>query len=263
MFQHTLFSTRSIAWVLLLVLAAGGQLAAQEREGQYSQADVENGFRIYGANCSTCHGANGDSVPGVDLRRGQFRRVNSDADLIRIIATGIPGTAMPPNRFGSADVAGVVAYVRSMRDFATRAVTLGDAGRGQALFEGKGGCAACHRVNGKGSRAAPDLSDIGAIRSPDALEDSLLDPNASVLPMNRSVRAVTREGRTISGRRLNEDTYTVLLIDEQERLVSVDKAGLREYTVVKTSSMPSYKDRLTSGEMSDIVAYLHSLRGSR
>ena len=263
MFQHTLFSKRPIVGVLLVVLAASAQLVAQEHVGQYSQGDVENGFRLYGANCSTCHGANGDSVAGVDLRRGQFRRVASDADLIRIIATGIPGTAMPPNRFTTADVAGIVAYVRSMRDFATRAVTLGDAARGQALFEGKGGCTACHRVNGKGSRAAPDLSDIGAIRSPDALEQSVLDPNASVLPMNRSVRAVTRDGRTISGRRLNEDTYTVLLIDEQERMVSLDKAGLREYTVLKTSSMPAYKDRLTSEELSDVVAYLHSLRGSK
>ena len=129
MFQHTFFSKRSIAWALLVVLAACGPLLArQEHVGQYSQADVENGFRIYSVNCSTCHGASGDSVPGVDLRRGQFRRVASDADLIRIIATGIPGTAMPPNRFGSADTAGIVAYVRSMRDYAARAVTLGDAG---------------------------------------------------------------------------------------------------------------------------------------
>jgi mono/diheme cytochrome c family protein len=77
------------------------------------------------------------------------------------------------------------------------------------------------------------------------------------------VRAVTRDGKVISGRRLNEDTYTVQLIDEQERLVSLDKAGLREYTVVKTSSMPSYKDKLTSEELSDLVAYLRSLKGSR
>jgi len=256
-------SKHSIIRAVLVLLAASGQLAAQEHAGQYSQADVENGFRLYGAHCFSCHGANGDSVPGVDLRRGQFRRVTSDADLIRIIATGIPGTAMPPNRFGTADITGIVAYVRSMRDFDTRAVSLGDAARGQALFEGKGGCTSCHRVNGKGSRAAPDLSDIGAIRAPDALQQSLLDPNASLLPINRSVRAVTRDGKVISGRRFNEDTYTVQLIDEQERLVSIDKAGLREYTVIKTSSMPSYKDTLSSEELADLVAYLHFLRGSR
>ena len=252
-----------IVWAIVALLASGRQLLAQEHAGQYSQADVENGFRLYGAHCSTCHGANGDSVAGIDMRRGQFRRTTSDADLTRIINTGIPGTAMPPNRFVSADLAGLVAYIRSMRDFETRAVALGDAARGEALFAGKGGCAACHRANGNGSRVAPDLSDIGAIRAPDSLQQSVLDANASVLPINRYVRAVTRDGKVISGRRLNEDTYTVQLIDEQERLLSLDKPGLREYTVVKTSSMPSYKDKLTSEEVSDLVAYLHSLKGSR
>ena len=100
---------------------------------------------------------------------------------------------------------------------------------GRRLFEGKGGCATCHRVNGKGPRVAPDLSDIGAIRTPAALQRSLLDPTSAMLPINRPVRVVTRDGRTIRGRRLNEDTYTVQLIDEQERLVSLVKADLREY----------------------------------
>ena len=72
---------------------------------------------------------------------------------------------------------------------------------------------------------------------------------------------MTRNGQVYRGRRLNEDTYTVQIIDEQERLISLDKTTLREYTVVKTSSMPSYKDELTAEELSDIVAYLHSLRG--
>jgi len=261
--SHTFFLKYLIVCAIVALPASSGQVVAQEHAGQYSQADVENGFRLYGAHCFACHGVNGDSVAGVDLRRGQFRRVTSDADLNRIIATGIPGTAMPPNGFGSADLAGLVAYIRSMREFEARAVALGDASRGEALFAGKGGCTTCHRVNGQGSRVAPDLSDIGAIRSPDSLQQSVLDPNSSVLPINRSVRAVTRDGRVISGRRLNEDTYTVQLIDDQERLVSLDKTGLREYTVVKTSSMPYYKDKLTSEELSDLVAYLHSLKGSR
>jgi len=247
----------------VLVLVSAGASATQEQAVQFSQADVENGFRLYRANCTTCHGDNGDGIPGIDLRRGQFRRASSDVDLTRIIANGIPGTSMPPHRFVSADLAGLVAYIRSLRDFDRGAVALGDAGRGQRLFEGKGGCAKCHRVNGKGSRVGPDLSDIGAIRAPDSLQKSIVDANSAVLPINRFIRAVTRNGQVIRGRRLNEDTYTVQIMDEQERLISLDKTTLREYTVVKTSSMPSYKGELTAEELSDIVAYLHSLRGMR
>ena len=230
---------------------------------QYSQADVEAGYTLYNANCITCHGANGDSIPGVNLRTNQFRRVATDAELNRLIQTGIPGTAMPPGRYTTADLAGLVAYIRSMRDFDTIAPGRGDAVHGQTIFEEKGNCTSCHRVNRKGSRVAPDLSDIGAIRSPDALRRSLMDPTGSMLPLNRYVRAVTRDGKVITGRRLNEDTYTVQLIDAEERLVSLVKSDLREYVVLKTSAMPPYKEKLTSGELDDVVAYLRTLKGAR
>lgn len=247
-------------WIVLLL---AGLLAAQEHVGQYSQADVEAGFNLYNSNCITCHGANGDSVPGVNLRSGQFRHAASDADLNRLLQTGIPGTAMPPGKFGTADLAALVAYLRAMHEFDTRPLTRGDAARGENVFEEKGNCTSCHRVNGKGSRTGPDLSDIGAVRSPEALQGSLMDPTASMLPLNRSIRAVTREGKTITGRRLNEDTYTVQLIDAQERLISLSKSDLREYTVIKTSPMPSYKAKLSAAEVDDLVAYLRTLKGVR
>ncbi|PYR60065.1 MAG: hypothetical protein DMF91_13130 [Acidobacteria bacterium] len=75
------------------------------------------------------------------------------------------------------------------------------------------------------------------------------------------MRAVTRDGKVINGRRLNEDTYTVQLMDDQERLVSLAKADLRDYTILKTSLMPSYKDTLGADDLADLVAYLLSLKG--
>jgi hypothetical protein len=107
------------------------------------------------------------------------------------------------------------------------------------------------------------LSDVGAIRTADVLQRALLDPSGALLPMNRSVRAVTRDGKIINGRRLNEDTYTVQLIDDQERLRSLNKADLREYTVLTTTTMPSYKDKLSAQEQADMIAYLLSLKGLR
>ena len=82
-----------------------------------------------------------------------------------------------------------------------------------------------------------------------------------MLPVNRSVHALTKDGKTINGRRLNEDTYTVQIIDEQERLLSLTKADLREFTVLKTTAMPSYKDKFSAQELADLEAYLLSLKG--
>jgi putative heme-binding domain-containing protein len=205
----------------------------------------------------------GDQINGVDLRGGQLRRASSDFDLRAVLTNGIPGTAMPPFKFDPSELSGIVAYIRNMRDFDARAVTLGDPRRGQAWFEGAGGCTGCHRVYGKGPRVAPDLSDIGTVRTADVLQRTLLDPNGSLLPMNRSVRVITRDGKVINGRRLNEDTYSVQLIDDQEHLLSLAKADLREYTVIKSSAMPSYKDKLSAQDLADVIAYLLSLKGLR
>src|SRR6202040_3819170 len=115
------------------------------------------------------------------------------------------------------------------------------------------GCARCHRGDVQGSRVAPDLSDIGAVRSAGSLQRSLTDPTSQMMPINRPVRPVTADGRGVNGRRRNEDTYTVQLLDDQERLVSLVKADLSEYTILKTSPMPSYKDTLNPAELADLV----------
>ncbi len=247
---------------LLGAVLSCASVYAQEHVGQYSQIEVEIGFGLYNTNCFACHGANGDSISGVNLRSGQFRRAANDQELIRLLQTGIPGTAMPPGRFNIAELASLTAYIRSMREFDS-APARGDAARGRALFEGKANCVQCHRVNGKGSRSGPDLSDIGAIRDPKVLARTLEDPGSALLPVNRTVRAVTRAGKTYTGRRLNEDSYTVQLITQDERLVSLVKSELRVYTVLKTSAMPSYRSELTASEMDDMLAYLRTLKGSR
>jgi cytochrome c oxidase cbb3-type subunit III len=235
-------------------------VAAQQHAGSYTQADLERGARLYGAQCSSCHGPEGDVVPGVDLRRGQFKLGSSDEDLARIISRGVPGTAMLPHKFTEAELFALIAYIRSMREFGARAVTLGDARTGLNVFDARG-CRTCHRVQGVGSRFAADLSDIGAIRSGEALHRALLDFSNAVSAGRRFVRAVMADGRVVTGRRLNEDTYTLQLMDDQERLVSLSKADLREYTTSKVSTKPSGKEKLTPEDRSHLVAYLLELKG--
>ena len=90
---------------------------------------------------------------------------------------------------------------------------------------------------------------------------SIVDPAAAVLPNHRSFRVVTREGAEVTGRLLNHDLFTVQLLDSKEQLRSFQKSDLREHAFVDGSPMPSYRDRLSPGELSDLVGYLVSLRG--
>jgi putative heme-binding domain-containing protein len=241
----------------LLVLAAGALLGQRN----YTPADILEGQRLFRANCVLCHGPEGDQVPGIDLGHGKFRQTYSQADLIKIIENGIPGTAMPPHNLQDFQVEVIVAYLRSVATTGRAASGSGNAGRGKALFEGKGGCLQCHRVGTSGSRVGPDLSDIGALRRTVEIERSLLEPDEEVLPQNRYYRVVTKQGETISGRLLNLDTFTVQMLDSKERLLSFSRSDLREAGFVEKSPMPSYRDKLSSPELADIVTYLATLKG--
>ena len=257
---------RSMLLVVLLGLglASPPVVAAQTtvlHPGEYAPADIAYGSRIYDAQCTTCHGANGDGVGGVDLRSGKFRNAVTDQDLTRVITTGIQGTGMLAFKFDPSEITGIIAYIRNMNSFDRGSVNAGDAGRGRTVFDSKGACARCHRVGMQGSRVAPDLSDIGAARSPASLMRSLTEPTSQMMPINRPVRIVTRDGKVINGRRLNEDTYTVQMIDDQEKLISLTKSDLREFAILATSPMPSFKTTLTPDELNDVVAYLLSLKG--
>jgi len=247
------------AAVLMAAPRARAQPPGSTHPGEYPPADIAYGARLYDAQCTTCHGANGDGVGGVNLRSGTFRHATTDQDLTRIVTTGIPGTGMQGFKLDAAEIAGVIAFLRNMTTFDRGSVKQGDAARGQAIFAARA-CTRCHRVGSTGSHVAPDLSDVGAMRSAASLVRSLSDPDSQMMPINRPVRAVTRDGVVINGRRLNEDTYTVQLIDDKERLISLTKSDLREFTVSTASPMPSYRN-LSSDELADLVAYLLSLKG--
>lgn len=247
------------AYLLLGFLCFTCALAAQHA---YTPADVENGSRLYSGNCVNCHGPDGDFIPGVDFSHGKFLRAVSDDDIARVIINGVPGAGMPAHNFSQQQAELVVAYLRSLAATAGHYSSgSGDAARGKALVEGKGQCLMCHRIDGHGSRFGPDLSDVGAIRRAGDLEQSLVDPNAEIAPDNRYFHVVPKSGATFTGRLLNEDTFTLQFMDPQERLRSFQKSDLREYSFIPKSSMPSYKSKLSSQELADVVTYLISLKG--
>src|SRR5580658_3992250 len=110
--------------------------------GQHSFTviDVEDGGRLYRANCSICHGAEGNGVSGIDLGHNKFRRAKDDDDIAAIIRSGIPGTAMPPNNFTDYAALTIVAYLRSLAAATATTVSGGDPARGKTIYDGKGGC---------------------------------------------------------------------------------------------------------------------------
>lgn len=136
----------------------------------------------------------------------------------------------------------------------------GDAANGKALVT-SAKCLDCHRIGETGSRLGPDLSDVADRKTPEQLQRAIVAPDEEVLPDSRSVRVVTRDGATVTGRLLNQDAFSVQLMNPAEQLKSYLKSDLRELTILEKGLMPSYEGKLSAQQIADLVRYLASLKG--
>lgn len=250
--------------VIVLALAAGTLPAQHEavQNPHTSPEDVAAGGRIFRSHCAVCHGLNGVGDRAPALTTGRFRHGSSDGALQETISKGIAGTEMPGIFFNGLQLWQLVAYVQSLGKNSEVEKPTGDPAAGKTVYTERG-CNGCHRVDGEGGRSGPDLSDIGASRSLAHLRAAVLNPNEKVLPRDWTVKAVTRDGASIAGRRMNEDTFSVQVLDAEARLVSLAKSDLTSYEVSQESAMPAYQGMIRGKDLDNLLAYLASLRQRR
>ncbi len=222
-------------WVAAPTVGAGAEEAA-----------LEAGRHVYEAHCAICHGDRGDGqgeaafrlepVPR-DFTKGRYKfrstasgQLPTDADMMRSIVLGLPGTAMvAQDHLGEAEIRAVVGFVKSLSPrFATSpplkplpisppsAGGLDALARGRAIYR-KGQCAECHGVEGRGD--GPSAKDL-------AIKPS--DLTARPLKSGPTPRDILR---------------TVL-------------------TGLDGTPMPSYHQILEDGELWDLAYYVESLGGA-
>ena len=238
----------------------------------FPMQDIAAGRKLYIAHCAACHGQKGEGGRGARLTT--LTRASDNESLINLIQKGIPGTEMPPAPLGDREIRNVAGFVRTLQSSSTHQVAEGNV-RGEQIYR-KAGCVKCHAIGAQGGMLGPDLSDIGRRRVPDYLRRALLEPEADipdnfgqyrwyiVIPDNfLQVRAITRDGRQITGARINEDAFSIQLRDVSGRVYSFWKEELKElHRDWGKSPMPSYKDKLSTAEIDDLVSYLSSLRAA-
>ncbi len=267
--------------VLVGCAAAAVTLRAQEKNpfaGDAQAAKIgESQFR---ANCAFCHGlgARGGGR-GPDLSRAQKRHGNSDAELFRTINEGVPGTAMPPNGatqqgvgMTEEEIWQVISYIRSVQAKAP-AQAVGNASHGKELFYGSVACSTCHMIQGKGGRLGPDLSTTGSARSTDYLVESVRNPSRRLAQgiseamkefsqEYETVTVVAADGTKFMGVVLNEDHFTLQMMDTREQLHLFEKDKLRSLEKSRESLMPAYDQKtLSDKDLQDVLAYLLAVGG--
>src|SRR6202790_3078662 len=265
--------------VLVAWAAAAVALRAQDKNpfaGDPKAAKLgESQFR---ANCAFCHGlgARGGGR-GPDLSRAQKRHGNSDADLYRTINEGVPGTAMPPNGatqqgvgMTEEEIWQVISYIRSVQVKAP-AQPAGNAAHGKELFNGSAACSTCHMIQGKGGRLGPDLTTTASARSTEYIVESVRNPSRRLAQgISEAMKEFSQEYETVTvvdaggqkfqGVVLNEDNFTLQMLDTREQLHLFEKDKLKSLEKSRESLMPKYDEKMLPEKvLQDIVAYLLSL----
>jgi cytochrome c oxidase cbb3-type subunit 3 len=264
-------------WTALLLLSATA--AADDHNpfaGDPKAAKAgESEFRI---NCALCHGlgAHGGGR-GPDLTRAQKKHVHSDAEMFQVISNGIPGTVMPANGTNGQGVGmtdeeiwQIITYIRSV-EVKAPASAMGNTAHGKQLFYGDANCSLCHMVEGKGGRVGPELTGVSGSRTRDAIVDSVRNPSRRLawgltestkeFPQEyETITAITAGGKEIKGIALNEDNFSVQIMDGSENIHLLEKDKLRSFKKSRESMMPVYKpDLLSDKDLDDVVAYLISV----
>lgn len=253
-------------------LPAAQQKVEESPAAKVTPTDLEEGKALYAAQCASCHGVDGSGGMGPNIRGSAQRR--GDQGLFSVIRNGIPGTGMPAISSLNDKRAGqVVAYVRTLGGSGSEEAVKGDPAKGKALYDANG-CAGCHTIAGQGGVSGPELTRLGNARAPSYLHDMLLNPGAKppadpALPERAGftgylmTNVVTKDGRKVSGVRVNEDSFTLQLRDADGKYYSFDKSDLaRVETEPGKSLMPSYT-MLSATELDDLIAYLTTLKGAQ
>ena len=131
------------------------------------------------------------------------------------------------------------------------------------------GCASCHVMHGEGISIGPELSEIGNSRNAAYLQQAIIDP-AATLPESTDldngygfslylpVKILKEDGSSITGLRINEDTYTIQLKDSSNVYYSFNKDEVKAIEKLYGHSlMPSYEKKLSRQEIMNLVAFLY------
>ncbi len=220
---------------------------------------AEQGRHNLNAACSRCHGRDGKGGKGPDLTTGRFRHAKSDDDLMNIMINGIRGRGMPG--LGPYDDFWwpIVAYLRTEGEKNKRLpqqVVAGDALQGYELFK-KHQCASCHWTGSEGGRRGTDLSMLAA--TPAYVRQSLIDPNSQIDGEHQLLKLLMDDDQIIEGTRLHENAHFILLMDQQENLLTIRSSDIAQINRPHQSLMPSFKDVLSPKDIEDLATYIFSL----
>jgi putative heme-binding domain-containing protein len=236
---------------------------------QDAAAALAEGQALFRGLCSGCHGGAGRGGKGPDLTDNRWIHGSTDEDIARCILNGVPNTTM--KKMGDAlkqdQVKKVITYIRSLArspsETSWKPYVSGDPTAGRKLFfdlKSKAQCAKCHSIGSEGGRIGPSLDRIASRRAAEFIMESILQPSKEIAPEYEAVAVATKDGKVITGLRINETNFNIQLREENGRFHSFLKRDLEEVKGMTKSLMPeNLTELLTVKDLHDLFAFLMTL----
>ena len=119
-------------------------------------------------------------------------------------------------------------------------------------------CSQCHRIDGQGHQAGPDISDVRN-RSRSALLYDILDPNAKVEPRFTAYTVVTDDGKIYNGLIASETSEAVVLRMAEGKEQTIGRGQIEEIRASNVSLMPEGIEKdVKLQDMADLLEFLKS-----
>jgi putative membrane-bound dehydrogenase-like protein len=180
-------------------------------------------------------------------------------DLLEAAVQGLPEESAALGGELLAKTEALVASEREAFEKLLASLPEGDPVRGHAVFAGKAGsCTSCHAMAYVGGRIGPDLSHIGAIRTPRDLLEAIVRPSASFVRSYEPSIVVTDDGRSFQGV-VREEAGGALAVQTSATIVErVPREEVESIEPGRVSIMPQgYEKLLSTQDLADLVAFLH------
>lgn len=236
---------------IVVLVCASPKLAAQ------TAPDVK---QTYAKLCSGCHGADAHGTQqGPGLAGNAWLRRRSIPQLRKVIRNGVPAAGMPPFDLPGETLDGLAALVASLNASAAESAVPGNRAAGKEFFFGKGQCASCHMVDGRGEPIGPDLSNLGRQMTVDEIREALLEPSAKIAEEYGLVTLRLRNGETLRGFARARTNFDIQVQDLKGVFHPLPLDQISSITEEKQSLMPAVK--ANAGELEDLIAYLSGLTG--
>ncbi len=242
---------------------------AGKEQQSYPAAQIHAGESRFVAECGFCHGRDGQGgETGPDLTRSALVAEDVRGDKLKpVILAGRPAAGMPGFSLPSSDMDSIVAFIHDARSKVEsesgnrRSVTVddlqtGNAEAGKRYFEGPGGCARCHAINGSFATIGGRLQGLALLQR-------------MLYPRNRGARAgagpaeakvIMAGGQTVSGKLAYRDEFSVTLVDANgwthTYSLSAVKLELDDPLKAHADQLGKYTDQ----DMHNVFAYLQTLK---